>query len=120
MLKLEGIIQMNSSRFLAPLSLVLALSAIGAAQAQAPALAAGTYKVAVGSKAPCDVTVTADGAFTPTEGCLSSANLAKWTPTSTGYELITTSGVTYAVVKPKGEALEGVTFADQRKITLTH
>ena len=110
---------MRTSRFLA-LSTVLLLAGIGAANAQAPALAAGTYKLAVGSKTPCDVTVTAEGAFTPAADCASSANLAKWTPTNSGYELITAQGTTYAVLKPKGEALEGVTFEDQRKITLSH
>lgn len=110
---------MNSSRFLALSSLVLALSGIGAAQAQAPALAAGTYKIAVGSKAPCDVNVTADGGLALADGCLGTANLTKWTPTNTGYELITSSGEVYAVLKPHGEALQGTTFADQRKIELT-
>ncbi len=111
---------MKSIRFLAPVSLALVLTGIVAAQAQAPALAAGTYKIALGSKAPCDVVVTADGAFTPADGCLSTANLTKWTPTNTGYQLVTASGETYAVLKPHGEALEGVTFADQRKIVLSH
>ncbi len=110
---------MNKSRFLA-LSVVLALSGLSSAYAQAPALTAGTYKLAVGAKAPCDVTVTAEGAFTPAADCASSTNLAKWTPTSSGYELITGSGEIYAVLKPHGEALEGATFADQRKVTLSH
>ena len=109
---------MKTSRFLA-LSFVLTLSGIGAAQAQAPALAAGTYHLAIGSKAPCDVSVTADGQLTPSADCASAANLIKWTPTSTGYELITAQGTIYAVVKPKGEALEGATFDDQRKVSLT-
>ena len=111
---------MKTLRTLAPLSLAILLSGLGAAQAQAPALAAGTYHVALGAKAPCDVSVTADGAFTPADGCLTTAGVAKWAPTNTGYELFTGSGEVYAVLKPHGEALEGTTFADQRKIVVSH
>ena len=110
---------MNKSRFLA-LSFLLTLSGFGAAYAQAPALAAGTYKLAVGAKAPCQLTITAEGAVSQAADCDTGANLTKWAPTSTGYQLISASGETYAVLKPHGESLEGQTFADQRKVVLSH
>ena len=110
---------MNKSRFL-PLSFVLALTGFGSAYAQAPALAAGTYKLAIGSKAPCDVTITADGGLTQAADCATGTNLAKWALTGSGYQLISASGETYAVLKPHGETLEGVTFADQHKLVLSH
>jgi hypothetical protein len=110
---------MNKSRFLA-LSFFLALSGFGVAHAQAPALAAGTYKLAIGSKAPCDLTLAADGAVTSSADCATGTNVVKWAPTSTGYQLITADGATYATLKPHGDTLEGVTFADQHKLVLSH
>lgn len=110
---------MNKSRTLA-LSILFAATAFGSAYAQAPALAAGTYKLAIGSKAPCDLTITADGAVTQGADCATGTTLTKWAPTSSGYQLISASGETYAVLKPHGETLEGVTFADQHKLVLTH
>ncbi|HJW41190.1 MAG TPA: hypothetical protein VJ476_08175 [Rhizomicrobium sp.] len=110
---------MNKSRFLT-LSFLLAISGFGSAYAQAPALAAGTYKLAVGAKAPCELTITADGAVTQAADCATGTTLAKWAPTGSGYQLISTSGETYAVLKPHGESLEGQTFADQRKVVLSH
>ena len=110
---------MNKSRFLT-LSFLLALSGFGTAYAQAPALAAGTYKLAVGAKAPCEVTITADGAVAQSADCATGTTLAKWAPTGSGYQLISNTGETYAVLKPHGEALEGQTFADQRRVVLSH
>lgn len=110
---------MNKSRFLT-LSFVLALSGFGSAYAQAPALAAGTYKLAIGSKTPCELTITADGAVTQAADCETGTNLTHWAPTSTGYQLISASGETYATLKPHGEALEGVVFSNQRKLVLSH
>ena len=105
---------------LLPLSLVLALTAFGSAYAQAPALAAGTYKLAIGSKAPCDLTISADGAVSQAADCAPGANLTKVTPKGSGYLLIQASGDLYGVVKPNGDSLEGTTFADQRKLVLSH
>jgi hypothetical protein len=110
---------MNKSRFLT-LSFLLAISGFGSAYAQAPALAAGTYKLAIGSKAPCDVTITADGALTQAADCATGTTLTKWSTTTSGYQLISASGETYALLKPHGETLEGVTFADQHKLVLSH
>jgi hypothetical protein len=110
---------MNKSRFLT-LSFILALSGFGTAYAQAPALAAGTYKLAIGSKTACDLTITADGAVTQAADCATGTTLTKWTSTGTGYQLIDASGETYAVIKPHGENLEGVVFSNQRKLVLSH
>jgi hypothetical protein len=111
---------MNKTRFVA-LSFLLALSGFGAANAQAPALAAGTYKLAVGSKAPCDVTIAEDGSIATAADCSTGANVVKWAPAGgDDYKLLTANGVTYAVLKPHGETLEGVTFADQHKVVLSH
>ncbi|HXC54759.1 MAG TPA: hypothetical protein VNU97_05665 [Rhizomicrobium sp.] len=110
---------MNKSRFLT-LTILLALSGFGSAYAQAPALAAGTYKLAIGTKAPCDLTITADGAVTQAADCATGTNLTKWAPTTAGYQLLSADGATYAVLKPHGETLEGVTFADQHKLVLSH
>ncbi len=107
---------MNKSRLLT-LSVVLALSGIGSAFAQAPALSAGTYKLAIGSKAPCDVTVTADGDLTLAPNCEAGANVHQWALTAAGYKILTPSGETYAVLKANGE---GFTVADQHKVVLSH
>jgi hypothetical protein len=110
---------MNKTRLLT-LSFLLALSGFGSAYAQAPALAAGTYKLAIGSKAPCDLTITADGAITQASDCETGTTLTKWAPTNSGYQLISASGETYALLKPHDGTLEGVTFADQHKLVLSH
>jgi hypothetical protein len=110
---------MNKTRFIA-LTFLLSVAGFGTAYAQAPALAAGTYKLAIGSKAPCDLTITADGAVTQSADCATGTTLTKWSPTSSGYQLISASGETYALLKPHGETLEGVTFADQHKLVLSH
>jgi hypothetical protein len=110
---------MNKTRLLT-LSFVLALSGFGSAYAQAPALAAGTYKLAIGSKAPCDVTITADGTLTQAADCATGTTLTRWTTTTSGYQLVSASGETYVVLKQHGETLEGTTFADQHKVVLSH
>ena len=110
---------MNKSRFLAA-SFFIALAGMGVAHAQAPALAAGTYKLAIGAKPVCDLTITADGGVTQGADCQTGTTLAKWSVTGSGYELINAGGSTYAVLRVKGDNLEGVTFADQHKLVLSH
>jgi len=104
------------------LSILLMLSGLGtAAYAQPLALEAGTYKLTVGAKAPCDVTVTADGAFTPAANCVIGATPAKWVPAGSGYKLLTPAGDIYAVLKPHGEdALQGMSFGvSQDRVVVT-
>ena len=110
---------MKKTRFLA-LSFLVAISGFGAAYAQAPALASGTYKLTVGSNAPCDLAITDTGSVTQAADCATGTNIAKWSATAGGYEFTTASGELYAVLKPHGSALEGVSFASQRKLVLTH
>jgi hypothetical protein len=110
---------MNKSRFLA-LSLLLAASGVGSAYAETPALTTGTYKLTVGSKAACDVAVTAEGAFAPSADCSVGMTLAKWRPSGAGFTLLSAAGETYAVLKPHGDSYEGTTFADQHKVVLSH
>jgi len=108
---------MNKSRFLA-LSFFLALSGFGSAYAQAPALAAGDYKLAVGANT-CDLTITAEGGVTQAADC-TAAHLAKWKVNGNSYVLYSASGDVYAVLKAKGDNIEGVVFSDNRKLVLSH
>jgi hypothetical protein len=111
---------MNKPRLLT-LAFLLALSGFGSAYAQAPALAAGTYKLTIGSKSPCDVVIAADGDMTPAADCATGPTVTKWVAAvGNGYKLLTADGEVYAVLKPQGEALEGMTFVDQHKLVLSH
>ena len=110
---------MKKTRFLA-FSFLLAISGFGTAYAQAPALSSGTYKLTVGSKAPCDLTITDAGSVTQAADCATGTTIAKWSATGGGYEFTTASGEVYAILKPHGDALEGVSFATQHKLVLTH
>ena len=77
----------------------------------------GNWKLALGKKTPCDVSMTVDGAVTPAADC--SAPIAHWKGTSNGIQLQTASGETFAVLKPKGEQFVGATIADTRTVTLS-
>ena len=110
---------MNKSRFLT-LSFLLAISGFGSAYAQAPALAAGSYKLAIGSKSTCDLTITADGAVTQAADCDTGTNLSKLVSVGSSYKLVSASGDIFAVLKPQGDALQGLTFPDGRKLVLSH
>ena len=110
---------MNKSRFLT-LSFLLALSGFGSAYAQAPALTAGTYKLAIGAKTPCDLTVTADGGVTQAADCATGTPITKLVNIGSSYKLLSASGDIYAVLKPQGDALTGFTFPDGHKLVLTH
>jgi hypothetical protein len=106
------------NRSLLVVALILGLTAAPAfiSLAWAEASLEGSWKLTLGKKAPCDLVIAADGSVTPTEGC---AVVARWKLTSSGVQLQTASGATYAVLKPKGDAFEGATIADQRSVTLT-
>ena len=109
---------MNKARFLT-LSFFLALSGMGTAYAQAPALAAGDYKLAIGANAPCELAITSDGGVNQTADC-GVAHLTHWKVTGNSYVLYSQSGEVYAVLKAKGDNLEGATFADSHKLVLSH
>jgi len=99
-----------------PVSLAL-LSAALALPALAQGSLEGSWKLALGKKAPCEVSMSADGAVTPGADC--PADIAHWKSTSSGFQLQTASGETYALLKPKGQSYEGTTFADARTVTLS-
>ncbi len=99
---------MNKSRFIA-LSFVLAISGFGSAYAQAPALAAGTYKLAIGAKAPCDLTITADGAVSPAADCATRRDPGQVGPGRLGLSAHLGLRRNLCVLKPHGESLEGLT-----------
>jgi hypothetical protein len=77
----------------------------------------GNWKFTLGKKPPCIVSMTADGGITPAADC--PAAIAHWKGTANGLQLQTASGETYAVLKSKGEAFEGTTFADLRSVELS-
>ena len=77
----------------------------------------GSWKLALGRKAPCEVSMTANGDITGAADC--SVPVARWKATSDGVQLQTASGETYALLKPKAGNLEGTTFADMRRVTLS-
>ena len=110
---------MNKSRFLA-LSFLMALSGFGTAYAQGPALQAGTYKLAIGSKAACELNVTAEGAVTQAADCPTTSVITKAVAVGTSVKLVTQNGDLFGVVKPKGDNFEGFTVSDQPALVLSH
>lgn len=110
---------MNKTRFLT-LAFLLTLSGFGGAFAQAPSLESGTYKLTVGSNAPCDLTIGNDGTVTQAADCATGRPIAKWTAKGSDYALTTASGEVYAVLKPHDNALEGISYIAQHKLVLTH
>ena len=100
--------------------LLVAATGFGAAYAKSPPLASGTYKLAIGSKAPCELTISDTGTVTQAADCATDTTLTKWKATSTGYELTTASGEVYAILTQHGDSYEGVTFATAHKLVLTH
>jgi len=109
---------MTSLRRFLTLSFFLTLSGYGVAQAQG--LTAGDYKLAVGHATPCAVSLAADGTATVPADCAHVTAVTHWRSTSTGVEFFDNSGATVAVLKVKGDGYQGVTFADNDQLTLTH
>ena len=102
------------------LAFALALVGFGPAYAQAPALTAGTYKLSISSKAPCELTVPENGAVTEAADCATRPTLGKIFPAGSGYELTTASGEIFALLKLNGEVIEGQTIPDRRRVLITH
>jgi hypothetical protein len=103
------------------ISLVLLTAATLAVALPSLALAQGSlegdWKLALGKKAPCAVSMSADGAVTAAADC--PVNVARWKGTSNGVQLQTASGETFAVLKARDGAFQGTTFADARTVTLS-
>jgi hypothetical protein len=106
---------MNNS-WISMAGIALAAALMGPAFAQGSL--EGNWKLTLGKKPPCTVSMTADGGVTPAADC--PVPIAHWKGTTNGVQLQTASGETYAVLKPKGEAFEGTTFADMRSVELSH
>jgi hypothetical protein len=94
----------------------LVFAAVSAAQADP---AAGSYKLAIGSNATCEITLAADGSATYTADCAQGAGVAKWQAKYNGVELKTASGETVAILKGKNGSFAGARFADGRSLTLS-
>jgi len=105
---------MNSLRLLL-ISSALAFVAVSAAQADP----AGSYKLAVGAKATCALTLVADGTATFTGACDQGADVARWQAKSSGVELKKASGETVAMLKGKDGSYTGTRFEDGRTLTLS-
>ena len=105
---------MNSFKLLL-VSSALAFVAVSAAQADP----AGSYKLAIGAKATCAVTLVADGTATFTGACDQGSDVARWQAKSSGVELKKASGETVAVLKGKDGSYTGTRFEDGRTLTLS-
>jgi len=105
---------MNSLKLLL-ISSAVAFVAVSAAQADP----AGSYKLAIGAKATCAVTLVADGTATFTGACDQGSDVARWQAKSSGVELKKASGETVAVLKGKDGSYSGTRFEDGRTLTLS-
>jgi hypothetical protein len=105
---------MNNLKLLL-ISSALTFTAVSAAQADP----AGAYKMAIGTKATCVVTLVADGTATFTGACDQGADVARWQAKSSGVELKKASGETVAVLKGKDGSYTGTRFEDGRTLTLS-
>ncbi len=110
---------MKKTNFLA-LSFLLALSGFATAYAQAPALASGTYKLTVGSKAPCALTISDTGTVNQAADCSTGTTLTKWKASGDSYVFTTASGEVFAVLKSQGDTLEGKSIPSEHKVVLSH
>jgi hypothetical protein len=78
----------------------------------------GDWKLALGKKAPCAVSMNADGTVAAAPDC--PAPIARWKGTANGVQLQTASGETFAVLKAKQGVFQGVSVSDARTVTLSH
>jgi len=105
---------MNNLKLLL-ISSAFAFVAVSAAQADP----AGAYKLAIGAKATCAVTLVADGTANFTGACDQGSDVARWQAKSSGVELKKASGETVAVLKGKDGSYTGTRFEDGRTLTLS-
>lgn len=99
------------------LGLSLAFAAVTAA-AEARDLA-GSYRLTVGNRPSCDLTLAADGGATVDAACNPLGNVARWKATRTGFELEDNAGTLVAVLKESADAFAGMTAADHRRIVIS-
>jgi hypothetical protein len=111
MQNVEGNIQMLKHRSLAATAATFFFLLAGVASADV----AGSYKLAVGSRTPCSLTLAADGSATG--DCV---NVAKWSPTPSGLTLLSANSTVVGVLTAKGNGYEGHTADLAHKIVLSH
>jgi Protease inhibitor Inh len=114
MRNVEGFIHMTNLRSLLIASTALVLSAISVQAEGAP----GAYKLAIGAKAACPVTLAADGSVAATGDCAGS-DVARWQAKFNGVELKTARGETVAILKGKDGTYTGTRFEDGSALTLS-
>ena len=105
----------NLRRFLT-LSAFLSLSTMSVASAET--FTAGEYKLALGSAAPCTVTLAADGTVS-TGACAAASSVGHWQQRGSTLELSKGSGEIYALLKLKGDTYTGATIPANHTLTLT-
>jgi hypothetical protein len=113
MQNVKGIVQMNN------LKLLVLSSALAFAAVSAQADPSGAYKLAIGAKTTCAVTLAADGTANFTGACDQGADVARWQAKSSGVELKKASGETVAMLKGKDGSYTGTRFEDGRTLTLS-
>ena len=87
-----------------------------AAEAQA-AEPTGTWKMAVGTGAACDLVLAPDG--TATGDCATGNRVARWRAMSDKLELRTASGETVGILYARDGTYTGKRFADGRTLVLS-
>lgn len=97
--------------------LIASTLALAATAAQADPV--GSYKLAIGANATCDITLAADGSAAYANDCAQGGDVAKWTAKYNGVELKTARGETVALLKGKDGTYAGTRFADGRALTLS-
>ena len=104
---------MTTTRRFLTLTAFLSLSA---RFAYAQPFTAGEYKLAVGSGAPCTVTLAADGSAS-VGACAAAPNVGHWQQHGSTLQLSKGDGEVYALLKPKGDVYAGTTFPSNDSAT---
>jgi hypothetical protein len=107
---------MTSFRSFLALSTLITVAGIGSAQATG--VGAGDYSLAVGSSAPCAVTLAADGTAALASTCKVS-DYSHWVRTPTGVQFQDSAGNLLAVLKSKGDGYSGLSVVDNHTLYLT-
>jgi hypothetical protein len=90
------------------------------AGANAATAAPGTYKLAIGNKAPCDITLAADGTATYANDCAYGGGVARWQAGFNKLDLQKANGETVGLLSAKGDTYVGTRASDGKTLILTH
>ena len=106
------------------LCVMAGLALAGISIAQADTTLAGSWKMTVGSAAPCSLTLTADaadgGPVATGADCPSGLSaIGHWKMIGSRLELLSPSGDLIASLNPKGDAYVGTRIEDGRKVALS-